>query len=777
MKFGKGASSVAGLTQQLVGGEDAVKAFMRFYDGNEAEDILGAFDSVCEALDIHPERLPDFFPVLRKLLEDKLSYKYKELWKILEKKTRQSCYGGNKQGAGLRVLVIGAGPCGLRTAIEAQLMGCRTVVVEGRTNFTRNNVLKLWKFLIEDLKQLGVKKLYGKFCSGNINHICIRTLQTALLKICCMLGVQVYTGVKFLALNEPEDDMGWHARLQPEDHEARHFSFDVVIGASGKDVNLQGFKRYKLDAKLAIAITCNFVNEASKEEAFVNEISGVQKQYHQHFFTDLMEKHGIGLENLIYYKDLTHYFVMTATKESLLNKGVLITNYEERNSLLSPSNVDKAKLAAYAKEACLYATGYYSRRLPHTNFATNSRGEPDLSIFDFTNLYAARNSCRAVVRKGFPLLMGIVGDSLLEPFWPDGTGCARGFLSALDAAWMVRSWSLQSNPLGVLEEREGLYSMLSQTTDENINKNYKNYTLDPRTRYKNVPRSTKDEKILALYDTDNKEEMRYLEEKFLTKSYFDSLAYQNITRRYKAMKAPFQRQVSFAGASRVLRVLGKKTTRAKESILQKLGKTSVSSNAVLAGHISNFRTQKAEVSAIQEDLSGYRDALLQVEAAETKLMATWGESIRDWNNRENFLQNAEGVRQQRLNNLINLDKEVVVPLLTYGDMFQEVKGRVDKCEARRIQYDRAAFIAKELETSAPADKLEAARTEAEKARDKYEAMVEELGQELPLLYGARRQFFAENLQNFFTLEKTFHNDVSYIFRDMSEYVLIKLKND
>jgi hypothetical protein len=86
------------------------------------------------------------------------------------------------------------------------------------------------------------------------------------------------------------------------------------------------------------------------------------------------------------------------------------------------------------------------------------------------------------VRKGFPLLMGIVGDSLLEPFWPDGTGCARGFLSALDAAWMVRSWSLQANPLGVLEEREGLYNMLSQTTDENLCKNYKSYTLDPKTR-------------------------------------------------------------------------------------------------------------------------------------------------------------------------------------------------------------------------------------------------------------------------------------------------------
>ena len=53
------------------------------------------------------------------------------------------------------VLVVGAGPCGLRAAVETQLMGARTVVIEKRTGFTRNNVLKLWKFLIDDLKMLG----------------------------------------------------------------------------------------------------------------------------------------------------------------------------------------------------------------------------------------------------------------------------------------------------------------------------------------------------------------------------------------------------------------------------------------------------------------------------------------------------------------------------------------------------------------------------------------------------------------------------------------------
>ena len=48
----------------------------------------------------------------------------------------------------------------LRTAIEAQLLGCRTVVVEGRTGFTRNNVLKLWKFLIEVVPMLHIPPLW-----------------------------------------------------------------------------------------------------------------------------------------------------------------------------------------------------------------------------------------------------------------------------------------------------------------------------------------------------------------------------------------------------------------------------------------------------------------------------------------------------------------------------------------------------------------------------------------------------------------------------------------
>lgn len=45
------------------------------------------------------------------------------------------------------------------------------VVIEKRDSFSRNNVLHLWPYTIHDLRGLGAKKFYGKFCAGAIDHI------------------------------------------------------------------------------------------------------------------------------------------------------------------------------------------------------------------------------------------------------------------------------------------------------------------------------------------------------------------------------------------------------------------------------------------------------------------------------------------------------------------------------------------------------------------------------------------------------------------------------
>lgn len=479
----------------------ASEYFEPFLNATTLKNILGYHRSMCELLHLKPNVFSQFYPKLRANLT---SWRAKALWKKFDARASHKCYGKGKACAGTRVLVIGGGPCGLRTAIEAQLLGAKVVVVEKRDRLSRNNVLHLWPFVIEDLRMLGAKKFFGKFCAGSIDHISIRQIQCILLKVALLLGVEVHTEVSFEKLIEPSatEKTGWRAEVNPGSHPVSQYEFDVIIGADGKRNTLQGFKRKEFRGKLAIAITANFINKKTEAEARVEEISGVAFIFNQKFFKDLQEETRIDLENIVYYKDDTHYFVMTAKKASLLEKGVIKQDLADTEKLLAPENVNRDALQNYAREAADFSTNY---QLPHLEFAVNHYGQPDVAMFDFTSMYAAEYASKVIERNGSRLLMILVGDSLLEPFWPTGSGCARGFLSSLDAAWAIRSWcSGQMTPLDVLAERESIYRLLAQTTPDNLNKDWKSYTLDPSTRYPNLNKTVvTPHQTVCLYDTDN----------------------------------------------------------------------------------------------------------------------------------------------------------------------------------------------------------------------------------------------------------------------------------
>ena len=52
----------------------------------------------------------------------------------------------------------------------------------------------------------------------------------------------------------------------------------------------------------------------------------------------------------------------------------------------------------------------------------------------------------------------------LQPFWPSGSGAGKGFLSVLDAAWLVRGWCLgERDRLELIAERESLFHNLVHT--------------------------------------------------------------------------------------------------------------------------------------------------------------------------------------------------------------------------------------------------------------------------------------------------------------------------
>ncbi|XP_061494553.1 F-actin-monooxygenase MICAL3 isoform X3 [Rhineura floridana] len=523
--------------------------FDRFVQASTCKGTLKAFQELCDYLELKPKDYRTFYHKLK----SKLNYwKAKALWAKLDKRGCHKDYKKGKVCTNTKCLIIGAGPCGLRTAIDLCFLGAKVVVIEKRDAFSRNNVLHLWPFTIHDLRGLGAKKFYGKFCAGAIDHISIRQLQLILLKVSLILGVEIHVNVEFQGLLYPPEDqenerIGWRAQVHPKTHPVSEYEFDVIIGGDGRRNTLEGFRRKEFRGKLAIAITANFINRNTTAEAKVEEISGVAFIFNQKFFQDLREATGIDLENIVYYKDDTHYFVMTAKKQSLLDKGVILHDYADTELLLSRENVDQEALLSYAREAADFST---NQQLPSLDFAINHYGQPDVAMFDFTCMYASENAAMVREVNGHQLLVALVGDSLLEPFWPMGTGIARGFLAAMDSAWMVRSWSLGTSPLQVLAERESIYRLLPQTTPENVSKNFSQYSIDPVTRYPNINVNfLRPNQVRHLYDTGDLKDI-HLEIESLVNSRTPKLSRNESVARSSKLLGWCQRQTDgYAGVN------------------------------------------------------------------------------------------------------------------------------------------------------------------------------------------------------------------------------------
>lgn len=651
--------------------------FDQFIEATTMKNVLSIHHRIMNYSDLSPCEFNQFYPKLKSAVmtnRTRKNWKAKALFSKIDKKAAHRCYSNTKVTTPLgnrsknttnslpnecldssvsstrhhynndalqhfNCLVIGSGPAGLRTAIELQLLGAsKVVVVEKRSRFSRNNVLHLWPFVIHDLKSLGAKKFYGKFCAGSIDHISIRQIQLILLKISLIIGCDFRDSCSYLSLcpatvklsnsTQPEnsengdkcttgsqatkcdldltevsnsieytkvsdntdsktdnnhdviptstleaDDIttreniesmnsevsstqnettassqentaeqisaetksetyhgqrrsgnlrGVRAHFQSEyklqEKELHDYEWDIIIGADGRRNTLSKyFPRKEFRGRLAIAITANFINRQTPIESAVPEISGLSFIYNQDMFQALASDENIDLENICYYKDDTHYFVMTAKKKSLLERGVLIKDYPVTQDLLSEKNVNRQALLDYARDAAYWTTG-----LNPLDFALNHYGQEDCALFDFTSMYAAANACKALRTVGDGLtLVSLVGDSLLEPFWPTGSGCARGFLSSFDAAWMCRQWAVHRCPviefqdptprsgkgrsstgdssypkptthdrmaLSVMAERESIYRLLAQTTSENLQQAYSHWTLNPHSRYPNLNR-------------------------------------------------------------------------------------------------------------------------------------------------------------------------------------------------------------------------------------------------------------------------------------------------
>ena len=109
-----------------------------------------------------------------------------------------------EQGRFNKILVCGAGPVGLRTAVELQLLGFDVEVVEKRPNFSRANILTFWDETMADMLGLGAKSYFPRLQPAGINkHLGTRQIQVCLLKTLLLLGGRAQYGMEVYGVQPP----------------------------------------------------------------------------------------------------------------------------------------------------------------------------------------------------------------------------------------------------------------------------------------------------------------------------------------------------------------------------------------------------------------------------------------------------------------------------------------------------------------------------------------------------------------------------------------------
>ncbi|TMW62485.1 hypothetical protein Poli38472_005103 [Pythium oligandrum] len=463
----------------VVVAEGVMASLTAFEIGQNMDEILVAHrrllkDCGMETAELHaPLKV---YQQVKSCVYDQLSFRQKQLFRLLDTKLSMDAY--HKQPCkGKRVCVVGAGPIGLRAAVELALLGAEVVVVDKRHAFSRENILHLWPWVVQDLTSLGAKVFFPQFCHSTAYfHVGTRQLQCILLKVALLLGVTMYQKTSFEGLAAPESIVSerrpfYTVVTKPQ---IPWMEFTAVLSACGTKDKLStqaGIKRFVFSRKEAIGLVCYFPNQGTTEEKRVKEFSWTL-QFKQQMFAKMRDI-GIDLENVVYYRGEYHYLVMTPKRQNLIEQGVLKVNYPVVSDLVGVDNIDPSALNDYVSRVINF-------------FEVPQKSEfARVRLFDFSARTRADKAANILSSRGKKLYVGLVGDALMEPFWPEGLGTCRGFLSAMDGCWMVSQIGKESDEQ-ILADRELGYRIVQHISGfrrEDLQKNVRRYSVDPSSRY------------------------------------------------------------------------------------------------------------------------------------------------------------------------------------------------------------------------------------------------------------------------------------------------------
>ncbi|XP_061710966.1 myc box-dependent-interacting protein 1 isoform X1 [Cydia pomonella] len=221
--------------------------------------------------------------------------------------------------------------------------------------------------------------------------------------------------------------------------------------------------------------------------------------------------------------------------------------------------------------------------------------------------------------------------------------------------------------------------------------------------------------------------------------------------------------------------------RAKEKLLQNLGKVDRTLDDIFEEHLQNFNRQHQQATRLQKEFNNYIRCIRAVQTASKSLMEAITEVYESgWSGHDLLYVQAQSMEMLWQDFSHKLGDQVLIPLNTYTNQFPEVRKKVEKRGRKLVDYDSQRHSFQNLQANAAKRrddvKITKGREQLEEAKRTYEVLNSELHDELPALYDSRVLFYVNNLQTLFSAEQLFHSESSKVFAEL-EAITDKLANE
>merc|ERR1711953_431009 len=223
----------------------------------------------------------------------------------------------------------------------------------------------------------------------------------------------------------------------------------------------------------------------------------------------------------------------------------------------------------------------------------------------------------------------------------------------------------------------------------------------------------------------------------------------------------------------------KQAGRAKEKILQNLGKADKTTDEIFEEHLQNFNTQQVNATRLHKDINNYLRCIRAMQTASKNLMETLSDIYeKEWVGQDMLYVQAQNHEMLWADLAHKLSDQVVIPLNTYQAQFPEMRKKIDKRGRKLIDFDKERHAVQQMQNNPNRNEAKFIKNkeQLENAKRTYEVLNSELHDELPALHDSRILFLVTNMQTLFAAEEVFHSETSKVFSEL-EAVVDKLAKE